>query len=301
MKSFCARSPRLRVAGALHSRALRLTSRGEYAKAELLFRRAIALAGGNRSRSGSPLLRAALLNDFGVLSKYEGRFARAKQLYQRAASLIPRGDSQRAEFRATLYHNLAGLEHARGHCAQALRYARRGLQLRKEQRPPDLIAITADEAALAPILIGLKRIREAEAILHRALRTYRRAFGERHYETAAALANLGALYSTTGRARAAERALRQSLDALESALGANHPRLRSVLNNLAVVCAHGGKVEQAHAYYGRLLRSLRRQHGPTYPSIALVPANRKTLMAVRHARQSHPQDSPRRARRAPVR
>jgi tetratricopeptide (TPR) repeat protein len=262
-------------AEALHAQALRLTSRGKYARAAVLFRRAISLAAG--CSGSSRLFVAALWNDFGVLSKYAGRFERSEKLYRRAGALISRKNPRRGEFRATLCHNLAGLEHARGRYVRALFYAQRGLRLRKALSATDPLAIVKDEAALAAILVDLGRLREAKGILRGVLRAYHRRFGEHHCETAAALANLGALYARDGRFRAAERALRHALRALEKVLGRKHPRLAGVLNNLAVVCARRGKLGESDALYKRVLRLLRRQPGPGYPSIALVRANRREL------------------------
>jgi tetratricopeptide (TPR) repeat protein len=270
----------LKSAEALYAQALRLTSRGKYARAAVLFRRAISLAEG--CSGSSWLFVAALWNDFGVLSKYAGRFERSEKLYRRAGALIPRKNPRSGEFRATLCHNLAGLEHARARYARALFHARRGLRLRKALHEMDPLAIAADEAALAAILVDLGRLREAKALLRRVLRAYRRRFGEQHAETASSLANLGALYARAGRLRAAERAFRQALPALENILGRKHPRLAGILNNLAVVCARRGKLGESDALYKRVLRLLSRQSGPGYPSIALVRANRKKLQYSAH-------------------
>jgi tetratricopeptide (TPR) repeat protein len=265
----------LQFAEALYAQALRLTARGKYGRAADLFQRAISRAEG--CSDSSPLFLAALCNDFGVLSKYAGRFEHSEKLYHRAGALIPRRNPRSAEFRAVLCHNLAGLEHARGRFTRALFHARRGLRLRKTLRAIDRLAIAEDEAGLAAILVDLGRLRDARALLRRILRAYRRRFGEQHRETASALANLGVLYARAGRFREAERVFRQALRALENVLGRNHPRVANVLNNLAVVCARRGKLGEADALYKHVLRLLSRQPGPGYPSIALVRANRKKL------------------------
>ncbi len=260
---------------ALHAQALRLTSQGRYSQATLAFARAIS-----RTNARSPSHRhilATILNDFGVLSKYAGRFARAKRLYERARRLIPREDPHFKEFRATLYHNLAGLEHARGQHIRALLYARRGVELRRKLGGRNRSLRLADQAALAAILVELGKLPEAEAIHLRVLRVYRRKFGPRHYETASLLSNLGALYLKAERFDAAERTLRRAARVLESVLGKNHLRLASVLNNLAALCARRGKFSEADALYARVLRLLVRQLSPTYPSIGLVRANMRRM------------------------
>lgn len=266
----------LRKAEALQSRALRLTLQGKYSRAATAYRSAIALASGDFSTNRTLL--AALLNDYGVLSKFTGRFAQAKKLFERAERLMPRNDLYARQFRATLYHNLAGLEQARGQYGRALQYARRGIRLRGRHRPGDALSFLADHAALAAILVELRRLREAETLCLRVLRAYRRKFGANHYETGLVLANLGALYLKAGRLVRSEQTLRRAVRVLEDALGRNHPRLATVLNNLAIVCAHRSESE-AEALYARVLRLLRRQPRPAYPSIALVRANRQNLLA----------------------
>jgi len=266
---------RLRRAEALHAQALRLTSQGRYSQAIVAFAHAISLA--NVRSPSYRLILAAILNDFGVLSKYAGRFARAKRLYERARRLIQRDDPHFKQFRATLYHNFAGLEHARGEHARALLYARRGVQLRRKLGGRNRSLLLADQAALAAILVELGKLREAEAIHLQVLRVYRRKFGPRHYETAALLSNLGALYLKAERFDAAERTLRRAARVLESVLGKNHPRLASVLNNLATLCARCGKFSEADALYARALRLLVRRSSPTYPSFALVRANMRQM------------------------
>lgn len=265
----------MRTAEALHSQALRLTSQGKYSQAAALFRRAIALVR-PFSRS-NPLFLASLLNDFGVLSKYQGQSKRARKLYHQAAALVPHRRPHSADFRATLCHNLAGLNHSAGRYRVALLYARDGLRVRRLSRPLDPAAIAADEAALAAILVDLERLHEADAILRRILPLYRHKFGPRHHETAFVLANLGALYSKSGDLPAAERTLRQALFALEKSLGRNHPRLGSVLNNLTVVCARREKFKEAGTLSARLRRLLSRQPCATRSSLALVRAKEEKI------------------------
>jgi tetratricopeptide (TPR) repeat protein len=183
------------------------------------------------------LLLSAVLNDFGVLCKYTGRFADADRMYQRALKLVIGLDNaaNKKDFIATIYHNLGGIAHARQQYAQALRYARRGVRLRKKIRPRDPVSVTADEAALAAILSELGRHSEAVRLYLRALRVFRSHLGQKHYEVGSVLTNLGAIYWRMARPVEAKRALRRGLLILENALGKNHPRVTIARNNLAVV------------------------------------------------------------------
>ena len=265
----------LKSAGALRARASRLTARGRYPAAASALQRALRLA--TKARPSDPFLLAALLNDFGVVCKYLGRFALANRMYERALGLIlSSGDSlDQREALATLYHNLGGIAHAQGRFGLALRHAQRGIEIRKTIRPRDALSLAADEAALAAILADSGRKSQAAATYLRSLRTSRRRLGARHYEVGAAMANLGALYLRMARLQDAERSLRLGVSILEEALGRNHPRAASALNNLAVVCARRGKLREADALYKRVLRMIERQPRSAQPTAALVRDNYK--------------------------
>jgi tetratricopeptide (TPR) repeat protein len=274
----------LEEAAALHSRASRLVARGNYIAATTLFRRALRLA--NSARPPDPLLLATVLNDFGVLCKYTGRFALASRMYRRALKVILSLDdwSNRGDFVATLYHNLGGIAHAGGHCAEGLRYARRGIAIRRRVRPRDAVSLAADEAALAAILTDCGRSAAALKIYLHVLRRFRRGLGTRHYEVGAVLANLGALYAKSGKRHAAERALRRGVSILEETLGKNHPRTTSALNNLAMVCGQRRKFREADALYGRVLRILRDQPRNAYSRVVTRNYKMFRQMAVRSTR-----------------
>jgi tetratricopeptide (TPR) repeat protein len=272
-----------RRAGVLHSQALRLVSLGRYRAAATAYRRALRLA--ESCYRSAPLVLPTILNDFGVLCKFMGRFAFAERMYHRALKLLSREAPGDKESLATLYHNLAGLDHARGHYGPALRLARQGLALRKSVRPCNRMARRSDEAALAAILADAGRTTEAAKVYRGVIRSYcrsavlrTRSKGDpRHYEIAALRANLGALYARMGRLDMAERTLRHAVSVLETALGRNHPRLASALNNLAFVCARRRNFREAHAFYRRALRLLEMQSGRTYPSASVVGENYRKL------------------------
>jgi tetratricopeptide (TPR) repeat protein len=263
---------------ALHSRASRLADRGNYSAAAQAFRRALRLAAG--VRPSNPLLLAALLNDFGVVCKYTGRFAQARRMYLRALSAIRSLDQARLlkAFVATLYHNLAGIEHARRRFKPALRYARRGIAIRNAIRPRYIPALAADEAALAAILVDSGGVSQATTILLRALRRFRRSLGSKHHEAGAVLANLAVVYWKKGRLHVAERTIRRAALILQSALGRNHPRTASALNNLAFICARRGKRAEAAVLYRRVLRILARHPRSAYLKSSVVKQDYAKLL-----------------------
>jgi len=232
---------KLKKAESLRRQGLRLTTKGNYSAATAVFRGAVRLA--SSVDASDPLLLASVLNDFGVLCKYMGRFAEAKRMYLRAMMLVARGDegSNHEEFVATLYHNLAGIAHAQGRYSEGLKHALRGVQARKRIRPRDAVSLAADQSACAAILADMGRHPEALRIYLGALRTFRRRLGAKHYEVGFTLTNLGALYWRMGRARAGEDSLRRGIAIVENALGRNHPRITGAVSNIAFICAQRGR------------------------------------------------------------
>ncbi len=232
---------KLKKAESLRRQGLRLTTKGKYSTATRVFRSALRLA--SRVDAPEPLLLASILNDFGVLCKYTGRFAESKRMYLRAMMLMGRLDegSKDEGFVATLYHNLAGNAHAQGRYVEGLRHAGLGVRARRRIRPRDAVSLAADEAARATILADMGRHSEALRIYLGALRTFRRRLGGKHYEVGFTLTNLGALYWRMGRAGAGENSIRRGIAIVEKALGRNHPRIAGAVSNLAFVRARRGE------------------------------------------------------------
>ena len=67
---------------------------------------------------------AALLNGLGVLHKYQGRYDEAEPAYRRALAIAEAALGPDHPDVASLYHNLGGLEHARGNAARGEPWAR---------------------------------------------------------------------------------------------------------------------------------------------------------------------------------
>ena len=97
--------------------ANRYLEQGEYTRADLLLRRALARA--ERLFGSDDFDLASILNNLGILYKYQGRYAEAEPLYQRALAIVERVRGPDHPDVASIYHNLGGLEHARGPARQA--------------------------------------------------------------------------------------------------------------------------------------------------------------------------------------
>jgi tetratricopeptide (TPR) repeat protein len=174
--------------------------------------------------------------------KYQGHCAAASRAYAAARRiLLLRPDSDRL---AALYHNLGGLEHARGRLARAEVLARRGLALRIRtcgDRHPD---VARDLAALGAILDARGLQGEAEAAYRQALAIFRRGWLRLQRDIAAALGNLAVCLHRAGRPREAEEAGRQAVRLSARWLGHSHPETLIATENLEVILEAKSRREQ---------------------------------------------------------
>ena len=200
--------------------------RGDYASARRAARRAHGVA-----TQLDPADRVSAAMMLGVACKHAGRYADAAKAYAQVGELT--GPATHA--RATLFHNLAGLAHARGRFAEGVKLARRGVALRERlvgRTHPD---VADDLAALAPLLHGAGQTRAAAQAYRRALRLHERRLGAHHLEVGLLVANLGALEHRRGRWREAERLYRRALRIVRRRVGDRHPQVAITLHHLALL------------------------------------------------------------------
>ena len=132
---------------------------------------------------------------------------------------------------ATLFHNLGGLEHARGRFARAERWSRRGLALRTRGCGAASAETAIDVAALAAIVHARGGHEEAARLYRRSLAVLRRRLGPNHFEVVFNLGQLAALEHTRGRFLSSGRLYGRALPALERLLGRAHPVVAQVAEN----------------------------------------------------------------------
>lgn len=181
----------------------------------------------------NPLV-ASILNSLGVVLKHRGQYDSAVDAYQRALGRVSDAPDCR-NLVATLYHNLAGIEHARGEYGPGELIAREGIAIRRwfiEHRNP---VLAADLVALAALLDGQQKYEEANDLYSRSLATFEEIYGADHLEVAATLTNLGAHWALRGNYELAVTLLERAFAIRKRRLKSGHPDLDRTLNNLAVV------------------------------------------------------------------
>jgi tetratricopeptide (TPR) repeat protein len=256
----------------LLERGIRARARADYAGATALLGEAVALA--ESARPPEPRLLAAALNALGMLCKDVGRYDEGRACYERAMRLLTELPGASPHDVAALYHNLAGMLHARGDYAGAEPVARRGLALRLAAIEPCASGIVADMIALAGILEGLGRYEAAatqcgEALALLATLPAADALAMAG-ELAVALNNLGAQRARQGRYDEAMALMERALDIKRRLLAPDHPDVALTMHNIATVWMRRGDP-------GRALPLFTQAHAAF--TCVLGPAHRKTVRA----------------------
>ncbi|MBK8233892.1 MAG: tetratricopeptide repeat protein [Candidatus Eisenbacteria bacterium] len=236
---------------------------GRYEDAERLLNDAVAV----REQIGGQddQLDATLWNAVGVLCKYQARFPEGSRAYLRGLRAARRCFGRRSAAVATYYHNLGGLEHARGRYRRAEPLAREAVTLREAALGSDHPDVARDLAAWGGVLDGLNRHAEAEAAHRRALAIFERTLGPRDLEVAFTQGNLAACLHLQGREPEAVRMAEDATLLLEQRLGATHPELGRALSNLAILRAKCGDRPAAAEAASRAMAILSAALDPDHP------------------------------------
>jgi tetratricopeptide (TPR) repeat protein len=256
----------------LNQRGCALRDRAQYAEAEALLLKALALA--EEGCRGCELRVCSVENELGVLYKYTGRFDEAERAYKRALQLAERPAGSRDPVTlATLYHNLGGLEHARERYAAGEVFARRGLALREQTFGPNYPDVASDLAALAPLLDAQGKRQEAASMMIRALGIQERTYGPNACELAPDLNNLAALRYAEGQRTEALILYTRTLEIKQRCLGPDHPDVATTLNNMAVLFKSQGDRRKAAQLYQQSLTIFEKSLGPEHPKTIACKAN----------------------------
>ncbi len=237
-----------------------LVELGRYPEAEEAARQALEL--GRAQLPAEDPERVGLWNTLGVARKYRGDYDGAAQAYARALELLQEREGPEA---AALYHNLAGLAHARGRFAEGEEPARQALALRTAQLGEDNPGLALDLHGLASILGSIGREEEATALYERAIALAERAYGEVHREVAVNLNNLAGLARKAGRLDEAEAHYRRALAIKLQLFGDGHPDVALAQYNLARTLQKRGTREEARRLLERAQAIAHATLDPSHP------------------------------------
>lgn len=208
---------------------------------------------------------AHALNELGLWCKDAARYDEAVEYYRRARRLLEAASAKCGDDLAAIYHNLAGIEHARGNFAAGEVLARRGLAYRLSVPDADPKAVAEDLIALAALLDGQRRWQEAEMLHVCGLELLWGHAAEADVEIAVGLSGLGSHYAERGRYREATALLEHAAELRRRVLGPHHPDLGITLHNLAVTCRRGGDASRAATIQTEALAIFEQALGPGHP------------------------------------
>lgn len=210
-----------------------LTRRGDTLRLQAQYRRAETDLAAARRLACSPMIRAGACNASGILAKDLGQYDAAARYYQASLDLVLQVHGPEHANLADLFHNLAGLEHARQRYVDGEPYARRAIALRERRSGPDSVQLAADLAVLGALLAGQDLLDEAEPIFRRTLATWSRLRGPDHYEVGVALHNLASLHAARGQMSQASTEYQRALQIKRQVLGHSHPEVVALAEDAA--------------------------------------------------------------------
>jgi len=279
--------------------------RGDYAKAEPLFKKALSIvkrALGSRhletatclSQLGSLLLdqgnldsaerflRQALeiaekvcgvnhqdtcshLNQLGSLLLVKNNLVASEDLLSKALWIAKRVYGSSHPSTGTSLHNLASVLHKMENYLGAETLYREALAIDEKYLGPMHPKTAASLLMLGLLLKHKGNYKEAEQSYIRALKITKWNFGEYHPEVGKILNNLGALAFARGDLRSAAGVLHNSLEVTQLALGSNHWETANCLYNLAETYTEQGKYDLAKPLYQRALVTYENTLGLEHP------------------------------------
>ncbi|MEW6666720.1 MAG: tetratricopeptide repeat protein [Thermodesulfobacteriota bacterium] len=237
------------VANDLNNLATDYTSLGDYAKAEPLYKRSLAI----REKALGPDHPdvAATLNNLAKLYQELGDYASAVPLCIRSVDIWMKALGPDHLDVATSLNNLAFLWKSLGGYAEADPLYKRSLAISEKALGPDHSDVAVILNNLGDLYEDSGEYGEAEPLHKRALAIWEAALGPDHPNVATSLNNLAGICSSLGDYGKAEPLYKRALAIKEKSLGPDHPDVAISLNSLATLYAGQGEFRKAHSLHVR--------------------------------------------------
>jgi tetratricopeptide (TPR) repeat protein len=253
------------AAGLLDWTGTYLRWRAQYAEAEPLLKRALAIVektlGPDDTRTTTCLTRLA------GLYYYQGRYEEAEPLLKRACH---NDENRDADETAGAIGTLAAIYEKQGRHGEAETIYQNALDIKEKALGPNHPHVATCLNNLAMVYQGQDRYEEAEPLLKRAIRIRQLTLGPDHPDTAQALKNLAILYFHNGRYAEAQALVQGALAVYERTLGPDHPDTAQALNDLAVLYEKQGRHGEAETIYQNALDIKEKALGPNHPALAVT-------------------------------
>jgi tetratricopeptide (TPR) repeat protein len=222
-----------------------LNERAEYAQAEPLYRRALAI---NEKTMGPEHRKTATsLNNLALTLKVQGKYDDAEPLYRRALAIDEKAMGGDHPDTAADLNNLASLLQGQGNYEAAEPLCRRVVAICEKALGPEHPHTAISLNNLATLYRAQGKYVEAEPLYRRALAINEKELGAEHPDTARGLNGLAVLLHDQGKPAEAEPLFWRALAICEKALGLEHPDTLLVRNNLILSYRERGRNAEADA------------------------------------------------------
>jgi tetratricopeptide (TPR) repeat protein len=257
-----------------------LRNLGNFAEAELLLRRALALD--ERSCGLNHPNVATCLNNLAALLQDTNRVPEAEMLYRRALAIDEQSFGANDPKVATCLNNLAALLHGTNRLQEAEVLYRRALGIDERSYGPNHPRVATHLNNLAQLLRATDRPDEAEPLYRRALAIDQEVLGPNHPRVAGHLNNLAQLLHSLDNLQEAESLYRRALSIDEDSFGQDHPRVATHLSNLATLLKDTDRLGEAEQLYRRALAIDEQSFGWDHPNVATDLNNLAALLEATH-------------------
>ncbi|MFN0152489.1 MAG: tetratricopeptide repeat protein [bacterium] len=211
---------------------------------------------------------AASLRDLAGLRWYQGAYADAESLAQRALGISRGAFGDEDPVVADALTLLAGVYRAQDRLAEAESLARTGQAIYERRTPRNELEIARALIIRAEVYEAQGRFAPAESLRREILTIERRAHGADHSAVAQAMVHLANVMGLDGRYAAAESLQRAALPIQRKLFGDDHPKVAHALTNLGHCLNRLGRAEEAEAVIREGLAIRRKAMGPDHPEIA---------------------------------
>jgi tetratricopeptide (TPR) repeat protein len=251
------------------------SERGQYADAELLIKRSLAI---REKLEADPLNMAVSLNNLAVLFDSQGKYDESESLYKRSLAIYEKSLGPDHPKVALSLNNLAEFYREQCKYIEAEPLYKQSLAIKEKSFGLDHPDTAVSLNNLAMLYHEQGKTTEAEPLYKRSLAIFEKILGPDHPNVATTLNNLAELYREQDKYAEAEPLYKRSLASREKALGPEHPSVAMSLNNLALLYRAQGNNIEAEPLYKQSLAILKRAVGPNHPHVAIALKNYAALL-----------------------
>jgi len=220
------------------------TTKGDFAKAQGLFERALVLA--ERTHAADDPAVAETLVNLGVLAAYRGEVLAGKPYLQRAVAILEPHARERPGEYANALSALSKVLHHEGDTRASAHMLKRVLDIQREAKvPPEILVAALSNVASADVSLG--EYVEAESLATQALGIAEGAFGKDSPNVIPPLWTLEVTAYQRGDLEQEQRLIERRLAVARAAFPPQHPWVVSALGESGFALMRSGQAKEGEA------------------------------------------------------